>query len=96
MIKLVLHQAGQPPKFRDEFPEKPDLVHGAEDGRDVAPVIEYFQKSFAHMRIAQKGVVHQRQLIANELGQIRMELEPALLDMQKNSHEPLRAVSKYC
>ncbi len=71
VIELMLHQAGQAPEFGQEFSQEPDFVHGAEDRGDVAALVEDFQKGLAHMRVAQKGVVDQRKLVADELGQWR-------------------------
>jgi len=72
MIKLVLHQAGEPAEFRNVFAEQIHLVHGAQNRRDAAAAFENGPKRLAHVLVVQKIAVHQRKLVANELRQIGM------------------------
>src|SRR5215472_14875172 len=47
------------------------------------------------MFIRQKGAVHQPKLITNELGEVRVQAQAALLCVQEDSHQPARLFSKY-
>ena len=88
MIELMLHEAGEPAELRQVFAEKADLVHGAQHRGHVAARVENLQKSRAHMLVAQETAVHQRQIVADDLGQVGMQLQPPLLGVEKNAHQP--------
>ena len=70
-------------------------MHGAEHGRDAAALVEDFQKGFAHMGVAQKGIIDQRELVANELREVGMQLQVALLCVEKNPHQALGPIAEY-
>ena len=55
MIKFMLHEAGELAEFGDVFAEQIHLVHGAQDGRDVAALFENGQKRLPHMRVVQES-----------------------------------------
>ena len=95
VIELVLHQAGQAAELGQEFSQQADFVHHAQRRRDVAALVQDFQKRFPHMRVAQKDVVHQPQVLPEQLGQVGVQFQAPLLDVQKYPHEPAGAVPKY-
>ena len=78
MVKLVLHQTGEPPKFRQIFSEEPDFVHGAQNGRDVSPLIEDFQKSFADVLVVEELTIDQRELAFDEPCEVGVQFQPEL------------------
>ena len=90
MIKLVLHQTGQPAEFGKVFAEQVDLVHRPQNPRHLAPMFQYRQERLTHVLIHQKIPVHQRKLIANQLGQVGMQGHAPLLRVKENTHEPPR------
>ncbi len=83
MIKFVLHKAGQLAKFGNIFSEKIHLVHGAQRRGNFAAPFENGEKCFAHMLVVQKCAVHERQRIADQLRQVGMQLQLALLRIAK-------------
>src|ERR1041385_956672 len=68
MIKLVLNQTGQFAEFGNVFPEQADLVHSAQDGSNVAPLVENSEKRLAHMLVDEEGAIDERKLVANQIG----------------------------
>lgn len=94
MIKFVLHQAGQPAELGHILPEKIHLVHRAQDGGDVAALVEDGEKGFRDVGVVQKIPVHQRDLAADELRQVGMQPQAALLRVQENPHQPARLVAE--
>ncbi len=94
MIKFMLHEAGQLPEFGNVFAEQVDLVHRAQDWRDLAAPFEDGQESFADVLVVQKIAVHQRNLVADQLRQVGMQPQPPLLRMEKDAHEPARRITE--
>ncbi len=94
MIKFVLHEAGQLAEFGNVFAEQVDLVHRAQNRRDFAAPFEDGQERFADVLVVQKIAVHERELVADELREVGMQLQPPLLRVQKNAHEPARRIAE--
>src|SRR5258705_3254331 len=92
VVELVLDQAGELAEVRNVSAQQADLMHGPEDGRHVAALVEDLKKRFADMFVIEKGPVQQRQIAANQLREVGMELEAALLRVEKHPHEPSRLV----
>ena len=59
VIKLVLHQAGELAEFGQVLAQQIDLVHGAQDGRDVAALAQNLAKRFVDVRVLEKKSIHQ-------------------------------------
>ena len=95
VIKLMLHQAGQPAELGNVFAEQTRLMHGAQDGRHVAALVQDAQKRLAHVLVVKKRAVRERQLVADELRQIRVQPQPALLRMQIDAHQPPGLIAKH-
>src|SRR5208283_4170514 len=74
MIKLVLHQAGEPAEFRDVFAEQIHLVHGAQNRRDAAAASENGKKRLAHALVVKKIVAPQQKLVRDDLREVGMQL----------------------
>jgi hypothetical protein len=85
MVKLVLHETGQLPEFRKVFAEEIHLVHRAEYRRDIAALIENCQKRLAHMLVLQKVAIDQRERIRDELREVWIEAQAALLSVQEHA-----------
>ena len=94
MIKLVLHQAGQPAELGEVFAQQADLVHRAQDRGDVAALVEDFQERFAHMRVVLKLAVGQGKLVADQLREVGMQPQAALLRMEEHTHQAARLVAE--
>ena len=60
VVELVLHQAGELAELREVLAEQIHLVHGAQDGRDAAALVEDGQEAFPHVLVRQERAVHQR------------------------------------
>jgi hypothetical protein len=59
-------------------------MHGAQDRSDITALIEDLEKGLVAELVTQKGSVHQIQLIADQLGQIGMQSQPALLRVKED------------
>src|SRR5690349_3845619 len=94
MIKLVLDQASQSPEFGNVLSQQIHFVHRAEDGSDIAPLVEQGQKGFADVPIRKKTAVDQAKLITDQLCQIGMQTQPTLLGIEENTHESTRLVAE--
>ena len=94
MVKLVLHQAGEPAEFGNVFAEQIHLVHRAQNGRHFAAPFENGQKGFGHLLVVQKIAVHERELVADELREVGMQRQMPLLRVQKHAHQPARRVAE--
>ena len=92
VIKFMLHEAGELAEFGDVFAEQVHLVHRAQNRRDAAAAFEDGQKRLAHVFVVQKIAVHERKLVADELREVGMQLQPVLLRVKKNAHQPARRV----
>src|SRR4051812_16033228 len=88
MEKLVLHEAGELAKFRDVAPEKIYLVHRAQDPPDLTLPRTNRHEGFARRLRILKSAIDQMQPAADPLGQLRAELELALLHVLKQAHHP--------
>ena len=85
----MLHETGELAEFGDVFAKQIHLVHGAQNGRDAAALVEDGQKGLPHVRIIQKSTVYQRKFIANELHQVGVQRQLPLLRVKKNAHQAL-------
>ena len=94
MIKLMLHEAGEPAEFRNVFAEQIHLMHGAQHRRDAAAAFENGQKRLAHALVVQKITVHQRKLVPDELREVGMQLQPVLLRVEEHAHQTARLVAE--
>jgi hypothetical protein len=92
MIKLVLDQAGQTAELGQELAEQADLVHGAQDGGDIAAFLQDLEKGIVDMRIMDEGTIDQVQLVANELSEVRVQAQAALLGIEKDAHQTSRPI----
>ena len=88
--ELVLHEAGHPAKLRDVEPKQSDFVHGAQGGGDAAAPVEDLEERLAHFRVVDEALVHQRHAVAEQLGQVGVNVEAALLRVEEDAHEPMR------
>ena len=52
------------------------------------------RKRFAHVLVGQKRAVHQAELVADELRQVRMQAQPALLGVKEHAHQAPRLVAE--
>jgi len=50
------------------------------------PADSGFEERLMNMVIREKTSIHQGKLLANQLGQVRVQFESSLLGMQKNPH----------
>jgi hypothetical protein len=87
MIKLMLDETGELAEFGNVFAEQIDIVHRAEDWRNVSALVENGQKALTDVLIGKKRAIHERELIANELKEVRMQSQAALLGIEKHAHE---------
>src|SRR5829696_1711650 len=87
MIKLVLHEASQLAEFGNVLAEKIHVVHSSQNGRNVPALIENFQECFPNMFVMEELAIHQGQFLADQLREIRVELETPLLGVEKDAHE---------
>ncbi|MCD6052262.1 MAG: hypothetical protein K0Q55_3680 [Verrucomicrobia bacterium] len=94
MIELVLDEAGETAEFRDVFPEEIDVVHHAQDARHVTALANDLEECLVNVDVIQKVAVHQRELLADELGQIRVQNQTALLGVEKHTHQAARLFAK--
>src|SRR5262249_36604726 len=84
MIKLVLNEAGELAELGNVFAEKIHLVHGAKDDGHVAALAENGQERFAHVFIGEKLAIHEAQFGTDQLREIGMEPQAALLGVEKH------------
>jgi len=92
VIKLMLHQTGEPAKFRNEFAEESHIVHGPQCSGHIAALVEDFPECLVRVGIAEKRPVYEPDLIAHELGQIGIERQSTLLRQQKRPDQPSRLI----
>ena len=69
-------------------------MHRAQDGRHAAALVEDGQEGLPHVLVGQEGAVHQGKLVADELGEVRVQAQAALLGVEKNAHQPARLVAE--
>src|SRR2546423_5699424 len=69
-------------------------MHRPQERGDIAVLVENLQEGLSHVFIDQKTPIHQGQLVADELPQIRVQLQPALLGVEKNPHQPAGLVAE--
>ena len=81
MVELMLDETGELAEFWNVFAQQPHLVHPAKNTGDISALIEDLQKRFAHMLVAEKTAVDQRQFAANELRKVGVQFQVALLRM---------------
>ena len=92
VVELVLNQAGELAELGDVFSQQIHLVHRSQDRRDVAALVHDFQEGRAHVLVVDEAAVHQPEFAADQLRQIRMQLQSTLLRVQKNAHQTARLV----
>ena len=90
--KLVLHEAGHPAELRNVASQQIDLVHGTQGGGDVAALVENLEKRLVVFRVVDEVVVHQRDVVAQQLREVGVKLEAALLGVQEHAHESSRLI----
>ena len=69
-------------------------MHRPQNRRHVAALVEKLQKRFVHVLVSQKGAVHQGKLVANQLRQVGVQLQAALLGVKEDPHHAARLVPK--
>ena len=94
VVELVLHQAGELAELGEVLAEQIHLVHRAQDGRDAAALVEDGQEAFPHVLVGQERAVHQAQVVADELGEVGVQAQPALLRVEEHAHEAARLVAE--
>ena len=94
VVELVLHQAGELAELGEVFAEQIHLVHGAQDRRDAAALVEDGQEAVPHVLVRQERAVHQAQVVADELGEVRVQAQPALLRVEEHAHQAARLVAE--
>lgn len=87
VIELVLDEAGEFAELGDVFAEETDLVHGPEDGGDVAALVEDFEEGLVDVFVAEEGAIDEGDLVPDHLGEVGAELEAALLEVEEDAHE---------
>ena len=93
--ELVLHQAREPAKLRDVLAEKIHLVHRPDDRRHAAAMVENLKERLPHMRVLEELPVHERERLADQLIQIGVQAQAALLRVEKGAHEPARLLAEH-
>lgn len=87
VVELVLDEVGEAAELGDELAEAPDLVHGADVGCDVAALVEDFEEDDVVVAVGEEAAVEERDLLAHELSEVRVEGEAALLAVEESPEE---------
>ncbi|OQB92906.1 MAG: hypothetical protein BWX84_00714 [Verrucomicrobia bacterium ADurb.Bin118] len=70
-------------------------MQGPQDGRHVAAFAEQGEKRLRDVRVVAKRAIHEEKLIAHKLGQVGMQMEPALLRIEKHAHQAARIILEH-
>ena len=65
-------------------------MHGTQDPRNIAPLVEDLEEGFSHVPVVQKLTVYERKFTPHQLRQIRVQPQAPLLGMEEHPHEPAR------
>src|SRR5712691_3918062 len=87
---FVLHEAGEMSKLRQIPAEEIDLVHHAQDARDLAFAAEDARKNLAWRFPVTELARDETQTPAEQIGQLRAQLQAALLGMFECFHQLFR------
>src|SRR5829696_2560759 len=67
-------------------------MHGSQDRRDIAAGIENFQKRLADVFVIKHTPIQEAKVGPDQLRQIRVQPQSALLRMEKYPHQPARLI----
>ena len=87
VIELVLDETGEGAKLGQVTAQHCGFVQGAEGGGHDAAVAEDGQEGFRCAGIALVGGIHQVDLLPDELRQVRVQVQAALLCVEKDPQQ---------
>ncbi len=91
---FVLHEAGEMAELRQITPEEIDLVHQAQDARDLAFAAEDARKDFPRRFGITKLACDEAEPAAERIGQFRAQLQLAFLRVLERLHQLLRMLGE--
>jgi hypothetical protein len=83
VIELVLDEVGHLVELGQESAEQPHLVHGPHRGGHVPTLVEDLQEGRLVVGVGLEAPVHQRDLLPQQLGKVRVDRQAAPLGLQE-------------